>query len=88
MLRRLGLSTRGLSALCAARANLNSNAQVRSAAAASPPQDEDWMNFDDDDFWFLDEMYEGRLESPEFLPESERKLLERESLPGNDGRKE
>lgn len=49
--------------------------------------EEEWMDFNDDDFWFLDEMFEGRLESPEFLPDHERRLLEREGLDGDDSAK-
>ena len=78
-----GLTTALASSVYPARAS----SQLRTAAQKTPTGDEDWMDFDDDDFWFLDEMFEGRLETPEFLPDGERKLLEREGLDGSHGPK-
>ena len=64
---------------------VTSAGQMRMATSNAPPpanESEDWMDFADDDFWFIDEMHEGRLESPEFLPAEERELLDREGIDG------
>lgn len=85
MLRRIG-SVAVSQRLCSL-AGFQPARQTRLAAQQVPTGDEDWMDFDDGDFWFLDEMFEGRLETPEFLPDGERKLLEREGLDETRGPK-
>ena len=66
-----------------AAAAVRANTAVRGVTDVAKGED-DWMDFSDDDFWFLDEMYEGRLETPEFLPDFERELLDREGLEGSN----
>jgi hypothetical protein len=88
MLRRLGLFA-PVRALNAAGVAVTAQRFNRPLPPAQPPmsaaQGEDWMDFTDDDFWFLDEMFEGRLEDPEFIPSHERELLEREGLDKKNG---
>jgi hypothetical protein len=39
---------------------------------------DDFSAMGDDEFWFLDEMMEGFMDSPDFLPREEQELLKRE----------
>lgn len=54
-------------------------------------QQDQFTAFDDDDgfdeFWYLDEMVEGFMDRPDFIPREERAMLEREFVETKDAAK-